>query len=71
VPEAKAEANHVVVTPQLGFQWFPVRTRGLSLLPWAGVQLPVAGTREVETPEGRRDSRRVMAVITAHVGWAF
>lgn len=66
-----ATANHFVVTPQLGFQWFPFKALGLYVLPWAGVQLPVAGTDQLSTPEGERSTRRILPVITAHVGWAF
>lgn len=68
---AEATADHAVWTPQFVFQWFPVPGWGLYLLPWAGVQVPVAGTREVQTAEGRRDTRRLLPVVTAHVGWSF
>lgn len=67
----EAVANHFVVTPQVGFQWYPFRALGLYVLPWAGVQLPVAGTSSVQTAEGPRETRRVLPVFTAHVGWAF
>ncbi|MCU0696979.1 MAG: hypothetical protein MUC96_10650 [Myxococcaceae bacterium] len=67
----EAVADHFVITPQVGFQWFPFRALGLYLLPWAGVQLPVAGTGTVMTTEGARDTRRILLVVTAHVGWAF
>jgi dihydroflavonol-4-reductase len=66
-----AEANHLVITPQSGFQWFPFRAIGLYVLPWIGVQLPLAGTDTVITDEGERSTRRVLPVVTAHVGWAF
>jgi dihydroflavonol-4-reductase len=67
----EAQADHLVVTPQVGFQWFPFEQLGLYLLPWAGVQLPIAGTTTVSTSEGPHQSRRVLPVVTAHLGWAF
>jgi len=71
--EGLARANHLVLTPQLGFQWFPFRYSGLYLLPWAGAQLPIAGTDQVTIyPEmPRRDSRKLLFIVTAHVGWEF
>ncbi len=65
------ETDHLVVTPQVGFQWFPFEQLGLSVLPWAGVQLPIAGTTTVSTSEGPHQTRRVLPVVTAHLGWAF
>lgn len=67
----EAEANHFVVTPQVGFQWFPFRAVGFYVLPWAGLQVPVAGTLDVQTAEGPRATRKLLPVVTVHVGWAF
>ena len=66
-----ATANHFVVTPQVGFQWFPFTKLGLYILPWVGAQLPVAGTDGVLVHGSRRASRPVIPVATAHVGWEF
>ena len=66
-----AQADHFVLTPQVGYQWFPFTDRGVYLLPWVGVQLPLLGTRSVATAEGQRDSRKILPVATVHVGWTF
>lgn len=68
---ATFEANHFVITPQVGFQWFPFANIGLYLLPWAGVQVPVAGTDAVFVNNQSRATRKIMPVITAHIGWEF
>lgn len=65
----RGQADHLVLTPQLGFQWFPSPSRGFYLLPWAGVQVPVAGTGHITTSDGPAETRRIMPIITAHVGW--
>ena len=49
----------------------PIVLLGLYVLPWAGLQVPVAGTSTVDTAEGLRQTRKLLPVITAHVGWAF
>jgi dihydroflavonol-4-reductase len=67
----EAQADHFAVTPQVGFQWYPFRKIGFYVLPWAGVQLPVAGTTLVETAEALRETRKILPVVTAHLGWAF
>lgn len=67
----KGSANHIVITPQIGFQWFPFKHLGLYLLPWAGVQVPVIGTNQLPINGTERDTRKIMTVITAHIGWAF
>lgn len=64
-------ANHFVLTPQIGYQWFPVKKWGLYLLPWAGVQVPVAGSDQIFIHSLARDTRKSMVVVTAHIGWEF
>lgn len=64
-------ANHLALTPQVGFQWFPWKKAGLYLLPWAGVQVPVAGTRNRLLDGLERNTRKNIVVLTAHVGWEF
>lgn len=65
----KAVANHVVLTPQVGYQVFPFKKLGLYFLPWAGVQLPVAGTDAISINQTERATRKPLSVVTAHVGW--
>lgn len=67
----KGEANHLALTPQVGFQWFPFRKIGLYVLPWVGVQLPVLGTDKTTIEGQARSTRKVMPVATAHIGWEF
>jgi dihydroflavonol-4-reductase len=67
----KGEANHLVVTPQIGFQWFPFKGIGLYILPWAGIQLPAFGTDKLILNGEQRDTRKMMPVVTAHIGWEF
>ncbi|SFF59683.1 NAD-dependent epimerase/dehydratase family protein [Thermoflexibacter ruber] len=67
----KCEANHFVITPQIGFQWFPFKKIGLYLLPWAGVQIPTLGTDKLTKNGEERATRKLMPVITAHIGWEF
>ncbi len=67
----KATANQFAVTPQVGFQWFPFKSCGFYVLPWAGVQIPVAGTSRLLFPDAERQTRKNMVVVTAHLGWEF
>lgn len=67
----KGEANHFVITPQLGFQWFPFKNIGLYILPWAGVQIPTTGTDKITINGNERATRKIMPIITAHIGWEF
>lgn len=67
----KGEANHFVITPQVGFQWFPFKKIGLYVLPWAGVQIPTLGTDNIIIDNAKRATRKIMPVITAHIGWEF
>ena len=67
----KGEANHFVITPQLGFQWFPFKKIGLYVLPWAGVQIPTIGTEKIMIDGAERATRKVMPVATVHIGWEF
>lgn len=67
----KGEANHFVITPQIGFQWFPLKKIGLYVLPWAGVQIPTLGTDKIMINGAERDTRKIMPVVTAHIGWEF
>jgi dihydroflavonol-4-reductase len=67
----KGEANHFVVTPQVGFQWFPFKTIGLYVLPWAGVQIPILGTDQIMINDMARTSRKTMPIVTTHIGWEF
>lgn len=67
----KGDANHFVLTPQIGFQWFPFKKYGLYLLPWAGIQLPMAGTDKRIINETNRHTRKAMPVVTVHLGWEF
>jgi dihydroflavonol-4-reductase len=67
----KGEANHFVITPQVGFQWFPFKKIGLYVLPWAGVQIPTLGTDKLMINGAERDMRKIMPVVTAHIGWEF
>ncbi|KOY84475.1 hypothetical protein AD998_21005 [bacterium 336/3] len=71
VNQYKGEANHFVLTPQVGFQWFPFKKLGLYLLPWAGVQMPVLGTNKIVINQEEKRTRKLMPVITAHIGWEF
>jgi dihydroflavonol-4-reductase len=65
----KGEANHFVLTPQIGFQWFPFTKTGLYILPWAGVQIPTIGTDNILIDGAERATRKLMPVVTAHIGW--
>ncbi len=67
----KGEANHLALTPQVGFQWFPFKRINLYLLPWTGVQLPVFGTDQLVINGQERSTRRSMLVATVHIGWEF
>ncbi|MGV3612305.1 MAG: NAD-dependent epimerase/dehydratase family protein [Fluviicola sp.] len=67
----KAEANHFVLTPQIAFQWFPFKKIGLYVLPWVGVQIPTFGTNKLIIDDSERSTRKIMPVITAHIGWEF
>jgi dihydroflavonol-4-reductase len=67
----KGEANHFVMTPQIGFQWFPFKKLGFYILPWAGVQMPILGTNKIIMEGIERNTRKMMPVVTAHVGWEF
>ena len=67
----KGEANHFVMTPQVGFQWFPFKNIGLYVLPWAGVQIPTIGTHKIIIDNAERATRKIMPVLTAHIGWEF
>ena len=67
----KGKANHFVLTPQVGFQWFPFKKLGLYLLPWAGVQIPVAGTDKILINNELCETRKLMPVVTGHIGWEF
>lgn len=67
----KGTANHFVMTPQIGFQWFPFRSLGLYILPWAGVQIPVTGSDKIIINGAERATRKNMTVATAHIGWEF
>ncbi|MBI3234686.1 MAG: hypothetical protein HYZ42_11720 [Bacteroidetes bacterium] len=67
----KGEANHFVLTPQVGFQWFPFKKIGLYILPWAGVQIPTLGSDKIIIYGAERDTRKTMPVVTAHIGWEF
>jgi dihydroflavonol-4-reductase len=67
----KGEANHFVLTPQVGFQWFPFKKLGLYILPWAGVQMPILGTNKIVINQEEKSTRKLMPVITAHIGWEF
>jgi hypothetical protein len=40
--EGRAAHIEVVAMPQLGYQWFPLKKRGLFITPWAGVPLPLS-----------------------------
>jgi dihydroflavonol-4-reductase len=66
-----AAANHLAMTPQVGFQWFPFRDAGFYLLPWAGAQIPIVGTRRVALAEPSRDTRKTVPIATVHIGWEF
>lgn len=65
----KGKANHFVLTPQVGFQWFPFKKWGLYVLPWTGAQLPIAGTGKILINKEIRETRKLMPILTAHVGW--
>ncbi len=67
----KGEANHLVITPQVGFQWFPFNNIGLYILPWAGVQIPATGTDKIIIDGAEKATRKIMPVVTAHIGWEF
>lgn len=67
----KGEANHFVLTPQIGFQWFPFKKLGLYVLPWAGVQIPTLGTNKIMIDGAERVTRKIMPVMTVHIGWEF
>lgn len=67
----KGEANHFVITPQVGFQWFPFKKIGLYVLPWAGVQIPTLGTDKIIIDGNERATRNIIPVVTAHIGWEF
>lgn len=64
-------ANHSVITPQVGYQWFPFKKLGLYMLPWAGVQFPIAGSDQIIINSLARNTRKPMVVVTAHIGWEF
>lgn len=66
-----ATANQFAVTPQVGFQWFPFKSYGFYVLPWAGIQLPVSGTSRLSFPDAERQTRKNLIVVTAHLGWEF
>lgn len=65
----KGEANHLALTPQLGYQWFPFSKAGFYLLPWTGLQIPVAGTDKIIIDGVRRDTRKIIPWATVLVGW--
>ena len=65
----KGEANHLALTPQLGYQWFPFAKAGFYLLPWTGVQLPVAGTDKITIDGSLRNTRKIIPWATVLVGW--
>jgi dihydroflavonol-4-reductase len=67
----KGEANHLVITPQVGFQWFVFKNSGFYILPWAGVQIPILGTDKISINGTLRETRKIIPVVTAHVGWEF
>jgi dihydroflavonol-4-reductase len=67
----EGEANHFVVTPQVGFQWFPFKAIGLYVLPWTGVQIPALGTDKLTVGGAERATRKIMPIVTAHIGWEF
>lgn len=69
--EKKRTANHFVITPQVGFQYFPFSKLGLYILPWAGVQIPLMGTDKILINQELRNTRKLMPVVTAHIGWEF
>lgn len=69
--DLKATANHFAVTPQLGFQWFPFKSCGFYVLPWAGLQIPLVGTSVLSFPDIQRQTRKDLMVVTAHLGWEF
>ena len=67
----KGEANHFVLTPQIGFQWFPFKKLGFYILPWVGVQIPTLGTDKILINQELRQTQKLMPIIVAHVGWEF
>lgn len=67
----KGTANHFVVTPQIGFQWFPFKKLGFYVLPWTGVQIPIAGTDKLNINGINNETRKIMPITTAHLGWEF
>lgn len=67
----KGEANHLVITPQVGFQWFVFKKSGFYILPWAGVQIPILGTDKISINGTLRATRKIIPVVTAHIGWEF
>jgi len=67
----KGEANHFVITPQVGFQWFPFKKIGFYVLPWAGIQIPTLGSDKIMIDGAERATRKIMPVMTAHIGWEF
>ncbi len=69
--QKKGEANHFVMTPQIGFQWFPFKKLGLYVLPWAGEQIPALGDDRIYINKTFHATRKLMPIITAHLGWEF
>ena len=67
----KGEANHFVLTPQIGFQWFPFKKFGLYVLPWVGVQMPVLGSEKIPLNQELRQTQKLIPIFTAHIGWEF
>lgn len=67
----RGRANHAVVCPQVGYQWFPFSQLGLYLLPWAGLQVPFAGTNKINVRGEDKATRKLMPIVTVHLGWEF
>lgn len=67
----KARADHLMMTPQLGFQWFLHKKAGLYLLPWVGYMADVAGSDKVNIDGMKVNTRKRNAIVTFQIGWEF
>ncbi len=68
---SKATANHIMITPQIGFQWFPFKKLGFYALPWAGFQQDILGTDKVSIDGIETNTRKSNPIITFQIGWEF
>jgi dihydroflavonol-4-reductase len=69
--QEKGTANHIMLTPQVGFQWFPIKNSGLYFLPWAGYMTDLLGTDKINVDGVETNTRKNNTIITFQVGWEF